>query len=158
VHEVFRNFKFELPSSSVKQFEVTRQMIDDPETELVALLKRQETPETKIAKGLVEEFAIRFRDTHELELRFTSDAIERLVGLAQTDGQSVREICQERFKDFQFGLKLISQNTGQEVFDLDQDVISDPEKALSEWVVASYRGKEAEKSASTSGENENPPA
>jgi ATP-dependent Clp protease ATP-binding subunit ClpX len=155
---VFRNYKFELPSSSVKQFEVTRQMIDDPETELVALLKRQETPETKIAKGLVEEFATRFQDTHELELRFTSNAIERLVGLAQTEGQSVREICQERFKDFQFGLKLIAQNTGQEVFELDQDVISDPEKALSEWVVASYRGKEPEKSGSVSGEKEIPPA
>ena len=139
---VFRNYKFELPSSSVKQFEVTREMIDNPETELASLLQRQETPETKIAKGLVEEFAVRFRDTHELELRFSGDAIGRLIDLAQADGQSVREICQERFKDFQFGLKLIAQNTGQEEFDIDQDVVSDPEKALSEWVVASYRGKD----------------
>ena len=54
---VFRNYKFELPSSPVKQFEVTREVIDDPEAELAALLARQESPEKKIAKGLIQEFA-----------------------------------------------------------------------------------------------------
>ena len=144
---IFRNYKFELPSSSVKQFEVTRAVIDSPIDELTRLLSRQESPETKIAKGLIEEFAARFQDTHELELRFSVEAIESLRLLASKEDKSVRELCQDRFKDFQFGLKLIAQNTGQRVFELDELAVADPEKKLSEWVVASYRGDNPEESS-----------
>jgi hypothetical protein len=51
----------------------------------------------------------------------------------------VRELCALRFKDFQFGLKLISKNTGQEVFTIDVDAVEAPDKFLSDWVVKSYR-------------------
>ncbi len=37
---VFRDFKFQLPSAAVKEFTVTRQLVDDPAGELRALLKR----------------------------------------------------------------------------------------------------------------------
>ncbi len=51
----------------------------------------------------------------------------------------VRELCATRFKDFQFGLKLIAQNSGQQEFVIDEDVVEAPDKVLSEWVVKSYR-------------------
>jgi len=59
------------------------------------------------------------------------EALERAV--------SVRELCSARFKDFQFGLKLIVQNTGQREFLLDESAVREPDKVLSEMVVASYR-------------------
>jgi hypothetical protein len=56
----------------------------------------------------------------------------------------VRELCQTLFKDYQFGLKLIAQNSGTRAFDLDADAVDAPDKVLSEWVVASYqRAKDA---------------
>jgi hypothetical protein len=54
--------------------------------------------------------------------------------------QPVRDVCAKRFKDFQFGLKLITQNSGPQEFVLDKDAIESPDKVLSEWVVGSYRG------------------
>jgi hypothetical protein len=51
----------------------------------------------------------------------------------------VRDLCAEKFKDFQFGLRLLSQNTAKTEFTIDRAVVDAPEKALSEWVVASYR-------------------
>ena len=51
----------------------------------------------------------------------------------------MRDLCAEKFKDFQFGLRLISQNTGQREFTLDADAVEAPDKRLSDWVVASYR-------------------
>ena len=45
----------------------------------------------------------------------------------------------KRFKDFQFGLKLIAQNSGQQEFVIDTDTVELPDKVLSDWVVASYR-------------------
>jgi hypothetical protein len=50
-------------------------------------------------------------------------------------------VCTERFKDFQFGLQLIAQNTGQREFEVDPTAVDEPDKTLSDWVVASYRGQ-----------------
>ena len=63
--------------------------------------------------------------------------------MANDQKQHVRDFCAKHFKDFQFGLKLINQNTGQEEFALDTNVIQAPDRVLSEWVVESYRKKEA---------------
>ena len=54
----------------------------------------------------------------------------------------MRDLCAERFKDYQFGLKLISQNTARQEFQIDTDAVEAPDKVLSEWVVASYRQKQ----------------
>ena len=51
----------------------------------------------------------------------------------------MRDLCAEKFKDFQFGLKLIFQNTSQKEFVIDAAAVDAPDKALSEWVVTSYR-------------------
>jgi ATP-dependent Clp protease ATP-binding subunit ClpX len=56
----------------------------------------------------------------------------------------VRDLCSKRFKDFQFGLKLVAQNSGQQEFVVDTEAILAPDKVLSDWVVASYRATEQE--------------
>jgi ATP-dependent Clp protease ATP-binding subunit ClpX len=89
----------------------------------------------------VHEFANRFQETHGLALKFTEAAAERLVTMAYADKSSVRDYCSRKFKDFQFGLRLIAQNTAQSEFILDEAAIESPDKVLSEWVVASYRSE-----------------
>ena len=51
----------------------------------------------------------------------------------------MRDLCAHLFKDYQFGLKLISQNTDQQEFTIDVEAVDAPDKVLSDWVVASYR-------------------
>ena len=58
---------------------------------------------------------------------------------ALDQSQPVRDLCAAKFKDYQFGLKLISQNTGQQEFVIGRDAVDAPDKVLSDWVVASYR-------------------
>jgi len=38
-----------------------------------------------------------------LKLNFTDAAVERLVEQALGQGKSIRDLCAERFKDYQFG-------------------------------------------------------
>ena len=82
-------------------------------------------------------------------MRFTDEAADALVSQALSEGKPVRDLCAAKFKDYQFGLRLISQNTAQTEFVLDRDAAETPDKVLSDWVVASYRlssgGAEAEK-------------
>jgi endopeptidase Clp ATP-binding regulatory subunit ClpX len=136
---VFREIKFDLPSSKVKRFVVTRELVDDPAAELRKILADPRQEERVVARQLVEEFAHRFVENHGMKISFTSEAAELLVSEALEQSQSVREVCARRFKDFHFGLKLIAQNSGQREFVLDTDAVQAPDKVLSEWVVASYR-------------------
>jgi endopeptidase Clp ATP-binding regulatory subunit ClpX len=139
---VFRDIKFELPSTPVKRFVVTGELVDDPRKELQKILGDPRQEERIVARQLVEEFARRFRETHGLTIRFTEEAAEALVTEALSAGESVRDLCARRFKDFHFGLKLIAGGSGQQEFVLDAEAVAAPEKTLSQWVVASYRGKE----------------
>ncbi len=136
---IFRDLKFELPSTPVKRFVVTKGLVDDPPSELKKLLDEHEKEERAVMRQLVHQFAERFHETHDLKIQFTDGAAEKLVALALAEAKPVRDLCAEKFKDFQFGLRLISQNTGQREFTLDADAVEAPDKRLSDWVVASYR-------------------
>src|SRR5213596_2876019 len=138
---VFRDLKFELPSTAVKRFVVAGELVDDPPGELQKLLAEHEKEERVVMRQLVHEFAQRFCETHGLKITFTEAAADRLVSLALDQSKPVRDMCAERFKDFQFGLKLIAQNTGQKEFAIDLDAVEAPDRILSEWVVASYRAE-----------------
>jgi ATP-dependent Clp protease ATP-binding subunit ClpX len=136
---VFRDIKFELPSSSVKRFVVTRELVDDPGAELKNILADPSREQRIVARQLVDEFARRFQETHGMTITFTPAAADLLVTEALEQAQSVRDLCARRFKDFHFGLKLIAQNSGRHEFVLDRDAVEAPDKVLSQWVVASYR-------------------
>ena len=140
---IFRDLKFELPSTDVKRFIVTRDLVENPIAELKKILEAHQAEERHVLAQLVHEFAQRFNEMHNLKIRFNEEAAERVASLALEQGRGVRDICAEKFKDFQFGLKLIFQNTGQQEFVIDAAAVEAPDKALSEWVVASYRGNTA---------------
>lgn len=139
---VFREIKFELPSSKVKRFVVTPELVEHPAVELEKILADPTREERLVARQLVEEFAQRFRETYGMVISFTPAAADKLVAEAIEKSLSVRELCATRFKDFHFGLKLIAQNSGRREFVLDVDAVDAPDKILSQWVVASYRAEE----------------
>ncbi|HEX4266230.1 MAG TPA: AAA family ATPase [Verrucomicrobiae bacterium] len=136
---VFREIKFELPSTTVKRFVVTPQLVENPAAELKKILTDPKNEERIVARQLVDEFARRFQENHGLQIRFTDAAADLLVNEALEKKQPVRDLCAKRFKDFQFGLKLITQNSGPQEFVIDRDAVESPDKVLSDWVVASYR-------------------
>lgn len=139
---VFRDIKFELPSTKVRRFVVTRELVDSPDAELKKLLAEQVDEERLVARQLIDEYGKRFFENHGLRLKFTDEAANLLISQAVDLRQPIRDLCQQRFKDYQFGLKLVAQNTGREEFVIDVNSVEMPDKVLSEWVVASYRNKE----------------
>ncbi|HLX70503.1 MAG TPA: AAA family ATPase [Verrucomicrobiae bacterium] len=136
---IFREIKFELPSTSVKRFVVTPELVENPLAELKKILSDPQSEERIVARQLVDEFARRFQENYGIQIRFTDAAADLLVNEALEKKQSVRDLCAKRFKDFQFGLKLITQNSGPKEFVIDRDAVEAPDKILSDWVVASYR-------------------
>lgn len=138
LERALRNFKFELPSTSIKSFTVNREAIRDPETVFAELYAENESAQHQILLDEVALFARRFKDAHGLTLEFDEQATEDLVEQSLSTHKTIRAICEEKFRDFEYGLKLISRNTGQTTFPITRDVLPDPDKVLSEWVVKCY--------------------
>src|SRR5262249_53472018 len=124
--QVFREIKFELPSTSVKRFVVTPELVDNPAAELKKILTDPRSEERAVAQQLGEDFPRRFRDNYGIQIRFTEAAANLLVDQALEKKQSVRDLCARQFKDFQFGLKLITQNSGPQEFMIDRDAVEAP--------------------------------
>ena len=135
----------------MKRFVVTKELVDDPAAALRKLLAEHQNEEKLVARQLVRDFASRFKETHGLTLAFTDEAMEILIHRALAASTPVRDFCAQLFKDYQFGLKLIAQNTGQQEFIIDPAAVENPDKVLSDWVVLSYRSEARNANAGAEG-------
>lgn len=137
--KVFRQYKFELPSTNLSRFVVTRKTILDPEKELALLLQEGQKEHFKVSSAVVHEFAERFTQSYGIRLRFTDGAAISLAQSAEEQKMPVRDYCAQVFKDYQFGLKLVMSNHGDEEFLLDEEAVKNPDDWLSARVVKTYR-------------------
>jgi ATP-dependent Clp protease ATP-binding subunit ClpX len=136
---VLREFKFELPSSTVRQFVVTQELVEHPHEELQRILKEPAYEQRELMRQCTREFERKFEEKHKLRIKFADDTVEEIVERARESQRSVTEVCRQLFKDYQFGLNLVKNNTGQTEFVIPKAALADPDKFLSEWVVSSYR-------------------
>jgi endopeptidase Clp ATP-binding regulatory subunit ClpX len=136
---VLREFKYELPSSNIRQFVVTRAVVERPGDELQRILHEPEYEQRQVLRQFVREYERRFAEKHGLAIRFADDATEEIVSRALAGKKCVADLCNELFKDYQFGLNLIKANTAQTEFAIPAAALASPDKFLSDWVVNSYR-------------------
>lgn len=135
---LLRNFKFELPGTSLTELTVDGELVDQPAKVLDGLLGEAETFADSRVVAELAAFKRKFEQEFGVKLTFESDTVTGLAGLAEERGQSVLQLCEELFRDYQFGLKLIKKNTGQDSFPIPASALKDPDEFLSGLVVASY--------------------
>ncbi len=139
LERLFRDFKFELPSTPIKALEVSAATVAEPRPALEELLNSKTNEQRKLLRAEVRRFAERFREQFNLRLNFSKDAIEALVDLSLETGKTIRALCEQKFRDFQFGLTLIARSSGQDSFEVSKEAVADPDEALSQWVVEHFR-------------------
>ncbi len=147
---ILRDFKFELPGTSVTEIKIDRELVEDSQK---VLRRFQELDAGFSGSKIVSElntFRRQFNDQHGVELVFEQDAMKALEELSTERNMSVMKLCSDLFRDFQFGLKLIQKNTGEKHFKLSRKAVEDPDGFLSSLVVASYPEHQRNESPETS--------
>jgi endopeptidase Clp ATP-binding regulatory subunit ClpX len=145
LERIFRDFKFELPSTSIRKFSVDADTVSRPQDALKELIADNLDLLDENLLVDVDRFVDSFKREHGLELRFRKAAKVAVVKEASEQHRSVLALCEKKFKDFEHGLKIISQRTGKNSFNVDKKVIDDPDKELSRWVVESFSQTEESK-------------
>lgn len=143
---LLRNFKFELPGTTLAELEVDGELVDEPDQTLANLLEKAGPVGDSRVIGEIAAFRRKFEQEHGVRLTFENDAVACLGDIAEDRGQSVLRLCEDLFRDYQFGLKLIQRNTGRDTFAIPAEALADPDKYLSGLVVASYREEESKNS------------
>ncbi len=138
---LLRDCKYELPGSGVERLAVDEAFLADPAQALARLLADGASRREECLGEAVRRFGAQFQRQHGVGLRFTDEAVHRLVQRAEVEKMGVRDLCGRLFKDYQFGLKLIQKNTGQTEFTLPAEAAEDPDRFISELVVNSYRAE-----------------
>lgn len=139
LERIFRNFKFELPSTAIKHFEVSTETIANSELTLKKLLMDNQHLQNDVLRADLKRFAEHFEKAYSLGIEFDEGAINVLMEISIEEDKTIRAICEDRFKDFQHGLQIISRNTGKKLFVINESVVRNPDASLSDWVVASFK-------------------
>ncbi len=137
--KVLRDFKFELPSLGLPDLIVDGALVTNPVAAMDRCRQDAQSFSTDARAEVVHRFSARFSAEHGLELVFDAEAVRALVRRAEREGCGVEDLCARLFKDYPFGLQLVSRSTGQKAFHMNQESVDRPDRFLSDLVVSSYR-------------------
>jgi endopeptidase Clp ATP-binding regulatory subunit ClpX len=137
--KILRDFKYELPGTSVNELVVDDELILNREAHLEKYRELGQELVVEKARQEINAFIREFKDKHGVVINLSDEAVARLVTLAGEQARSVFQVARQHFRDYQFGLKLIQKNTGQRDFVLTQEAVDDPDRFLSDLVVRSYK-------------------
>ena len=142
--KILRDYKFELPSSPIKEFSVTKEMVNDPKSELEKIMTNQEYNSRLVFQERIRRYEENFQEQHKMKIQFDQEAIDTIYEQFNHDEKDPQEICNEILESYQHGLSLIKQNTGKSNFTFTKSVVETPDEVLEEWIRESYNEKSKE--------------
>jgi endopeptidase Clp ATP-binding regulatory subunit ClpX len=198
VEKVLIKFEKRLPSTDIRKFVVTREVVENPERELERLLQDPSNQEMQakfemllsrekealrgsilnreaefkkrygvvflegritlivnrmIEKGydvntvfeeaveiqrMVEDFERDFYRKEGISIQFNNEAIDRITEMTLNEDGKGTTILSRLSKDYEYGLELIRDKTGQKEFILTREAVDDPEAYLNRMIREIY--------------------
>ncbi len=135
---LLRDYKFELPSTAVQKFTLSRHLVNNPPHYLKNLISRSKKNKYSTFHKEISKFEDDFYKKHGIKITFDTNACNEILSKAQDRAVSPTEICEEVLASYEHGFNLIRQNTGKSEFELTQNVVLFPRITLEDWIKESY--------------------
>ncbi|MBI1884460.1 MAG: AAA family ATPase [Chlamydiae bacterium] len=139
--KALRDYKYELPSTGVRRFVVTPALIENPIEELQRMLQDPAYIDQEFMTLQIQSFEKEFENKFQVKIHFIEDACAWMKEVLSKEGTTVEEWCREKLKNYEYGLVLIRQNSGKEIFEITKEVLENPQAALDGWIRDSYFGR-----------------
>lgn len=131
MEKTLRDYKYELPSSLITEFHVTKNMFVNPKEEFIKIVKEEKKLlHTSIEKAL-ENYSEKFNHDHNLLITFSPDAVNYIENNC---GDNLTAFLNKQLKNYQYGLNLIKIKTGQNSFELTKKNVKDPDDSLNDMI------------------------
>ena len=149
--KTLREYKFELPSSNIREFVVTEKVVENPANQLQQILKDADYNRQIVMRERIRWYEEDFQHEHQMQIQFDHEATELLCQKAIHQARAPKEVCEELLRSYQHGLNLIRQNTGQSAFIFTKAVVDNPDVVLECWIRESYAAKSQEETKASEG-------
>lgn len=136
---IFRDFKYALPDSPVREFIVNEELVRDPAGVLNRLLQQPDLFRPQILQWRVTRFEKEVLQTYGLKVVFSPEAVLRLGEQAQAAGMDLVDYCRRLFKEYEHALNLLSKASPHSEFVIDEAGLRDPGATFERWIRESYR-------------------
>lgn len=140
LERLLRDFKFYLPSTGISELEVDEILIQSPKEALDKLLSSFQEDQREEIKE-IRDYEKSFEATHGMKIVFDQNAVQFLIKKSRAENSSIIEICESALQNFEFGLKLVGQNTGCKEFLITEEALQFPRQYLEKVVKESYNLK-----------------
>lgn len=135
----FREYKYNLPHSSVKNLKLTARLVDEPEQTLneilqVATANQLETMDLDL-KSIAEDWS----KNNGIQILLLPDAARLLSQKSLDSGDKLEDVFASLFKDCEHGLNLIRAAGEVRKFEITPEVIKNPRAALDQWIRIIYQ-------------------
>ncbi len=118
--------KFEktLPSTEISQLLVDREVVEEPEAALRKML----------LSDSIKSFQKNFLLKHGIYLDFDKDAAERIQDMAAENNRSIKQLCEELFHDYAYGIRLM----GMDNFRISAEAVEKPAEYIDAYIRKNY--------------------
>lgn len=139
---IFRDLKYELPSSSVKDFTLTVEMVHEPAQALEALIEKDRHEHRQRIVEEIHRFEQAFEAKSGLRICFDDHAINALVArILQQECETI-PFLEKLLSNYHYGLGLIHKKRPQSEYRLSEAVVQSPNTVLDEWIREAYETKD----------------
>jgi len=130
----FRDFKYHLPHSNIRDLELTAGMVDSPAGVLEGIREAAKGDEMAFLGGAFEAIAKRWSEQNGIEIQLEPEALELLCRKALGSERAPESVFSETFKNYEHGLNLIRKARGISRFEITADVVQNPAATLDSWI------------------------
>jgi endopeptidase Clp ATP-binding regulatory subunit ClpX len=138
----FRHYKFELPSSHIREFSVDQKMVEDPPKALEDLLQQEKPDRGEVLVKQIRDFEREFQEGHGLTISFDEETTRAICELCNRENREATDVLTKALRNYEHGLNIVKQNTGQSAFTLPMEILKDSQSLLEQMIRRSYPPKE----------------
>jgi endopeptidase Clp ATP-binding regulatory subunit ClpX len=128
---IFRDIKFELPSTNAEKLTITKECVSDSKTFLENFLKSVEFTNDKDEE--FNRFVESFEVNYGIKMTINAAAKKEIERIAEKENKSVLSICGRIFKDYGYALRLIAEKINYKIT-ITLEAIKSPDSFLSKYV------------------------
>ncbi len=136
--KILRDFKYELPSSQVKEFVVTAKVVRAAKEELDRLLQTERSERAGEIEKQIREFETRFFDKNAIRIELDRSAVQEVLDKVLKEDRETGALLDQLFSNYAYGLGLIQKKSPLEKFVLTAEAVKNPHIILENWIKQSY--------------------
>jgi len=136
---IFRDYKFVLPSTHVKAFLITKNLIKNPDGYLKKIIKQPLEFEDAYYMARFDQFEEKYYKHNQIYLIFDKDLRKSFIKTAKNDSIPISALCSEFIAKMGFGLDLLKTKFPNRRYVLTGDVLERTDYYIDKWIKEGFQ-------------------